>query len=91
MKENNTDYFSRRSSGNRRIIDISPCDNGEVEILFETEDGFEREHWKGKFRICDRTYLDKDKKLAHSLDKPRSVAWDRRGNVIRVGFSPRKD
>lgn len=87
-KENNTDYFSCRSSGNRKIIDISPCDDGEVEFLFETEDGFEREYWKGNLRICDRAYLDKDKKLVHSLDKPRNVVWDRRGNVIRAEFSP---
>lgn len=90
MKENNTDYFSRRSSGNRKIVDISPCDNGEVEILFETEGGFEREYWEGNLRICDRAYLDKDKNLVHSLDKPRNVVWDRRGNVIRAEFSPSK-
>lgn len=90
VKENTPDYFSRRSSGNRKIVDISPCDDGEVEILFETEDGFEREYWEGNLRICNRAYLDKDKNLVHSLDKPRNVVWDRRGNVVRAEFSPSK-
>lgn len=89
-KENNNDYFSRSSSGNRRIVDISPCDDGEVYVLFETEDGFEREYWKGTAYIRSRAYLDEDKKLVQSLDKPRNVVWDRRGNVIRAEFSPSK-
>ncbi len=89
-KENSNDYFSRSSSEDRRIIDISPCDDGEVYVLFETEDGFEREYWKGTAYIRHRAYLDKDKKLVQSLDKPRNVVWDRRGNVIRAEFSPSK-
>lgn len=89
-KENSNNYFSRSSSEDRRIVDISPCDDGEVYVLFETEDGFEREYWEGTAYIRSRAYLDKDKNLVHSLDKPRNVVWDRHGNVIRAEFYPSK-